>query len=161
MKGKRVVIVEPNELLREQTAEKLLQVDASITVTSIERLYTEGPWSEIIILDEYDLIVSKSSYFVQQVNILGLWQLRGKRVFAFSATSSASYERFVSNVIMQPKVLKFKSEYEYVHGTSPVVDPAVVATTDKNSLFQAITADLEKHFDQHPVIIIAEGEVRE
>ena len=54
---KKVVIVEPNEMLMRQTAEKLALVDYSITVTSIHRLYQEGPWHEVVILDEYDSIL--------------------------------------------------------------------------------------------------------
>ena len=55
--GKKVVVVEPNEMLMRQTAEKLALVDYNITVTSISRLYREGPWHEIVILDEYDNII--------------------------------------------------------------------------------------------------------
>jgi len=29
-------------------------VDFDITITSIRRLYEEGPWHEVVILDEYD-----------------------------------------------------------------------------------------------------------
>ena len=38
-KGKKVTVVEPNELLRMQTAEKLAVVDYAITITSIDLLY--------------------------------------------------------------------------------------------------------------------------
>jgi hypothetical protein len=55
--GKKVVVVEPNEMLMRQTAEKLALVDYNITVTSISRLYREGPCHEIVILDEYDNII--------------------------------------------------------------------------------------------------------
>lgn len=56
--GKKVVVVEPNELLCMQTTEKLAVVDYGITVTSIDRLYLEGPWHEVMILNEYDLIIN-------------------------------------------------------------------------------------------------------
>jgi len=55
---KKVLVVEPNELLRAQTAEKLVVIDYGITVTSIDRLYVDGPWHEVIIINEYDLIVN-------------------------------------------------------------------------------------------------------
>ena len=61
---KKVTVVEPNELLRMQTAEKLAVVDYAITITSIDLLYQEGPWNEVIILNEYDLIVNDSPYKV-------------------------------------------------------------------------------------------------
>ena len=62
--GKKVTVVEPNVLLRMQTAEKLAVVDYAITITSIDLLYQEGPWNEVIILNEYDLIVNDSPYKV-------------------------------------------------------------------------------------------------
>lgn len=60
--GKKVVVVEPNEMLAQQTAQKLALVDFDITITSIRRLYEEGPWHEVVILDEYDQIIEKSSF---------------------------------------------------------------------------------------------------
>ena len=110
--GKKVVVVEPNEMLMRQTAEKLALVDYSITVTSIQRLYKEGPWHEVVILNEYDNILLGAPYLVQKQGVKGIWQLKGKKVFAFSATSSVSHERLVNNCVARPKILKFKSEYE-------------------------------------------------
>lgn len=81
------------------------------------------------------------------MGIKGLWALRGKKVIAFSATSSTSYERFMGNVVKQPVVVKFKSEYELVHHTSPIADPAVVACNTEAEVRQALKVDLDKHFD--------------
>jgi hypothetical protein len=155
---KRVVVVEPNELLCAQTAEKLAVVDYGITVTSISKLYVEGPWHDVIILNEYDLIVNQSSYLVQQLGVKGLWSLRGRKVIAFSATSSTSHERLINNCITIPTVLKFKSEYEMVKGSSPVTDPTVVTCANWNALEAALIRDLDKHYDQHPVIVVFEGQ---
>jgi hypothetical protein len=82
------VVVEPNDLLCQQTAEKLNVVDYAITVTTIKRLFEEGPWHEIIIINEFDVIFSQSPYVVQAGIVKGIWQFRGRKVFAFSATSS-------------------------------------------------------------------------
>ena len=117
------MVVEPNDLLCQQTAEKLNVVDYAITVTTIKRLFEEGPWHEIIIINEFDIIFSQSPYVVQAGIVKGIWQFRERKVFAFSATSSVPHERLVNNVIGMPKVLKFKSEYELVHGSSPIADP--------------------------------------
>jgi hypothetical protein len=62
--------------------------------------------------------------------VRGLWQLRDRKVFAFSATSSIPYERLVNNCITSATSLKFKSEYELVHGTSPVTDPTIIPCSD-------------------------------
>ena len=95
-----------------QAAEKLGLVDYSITITSIQRLYEEAPWHEEIILDEYDSIMQSSPYLAMQQGMRGVWELRGKKMFEFSATSSPSNDRLVNNYIAKPKVLKFKSEFE-------------------------------------------------
>jgi hypothetical protein len=105
-------------------------VDFGITITSIERLYQEGPWHEVVILNEYDHIIHQSPYYVQQQVVRGLWQLRDRKVSAFSATSSIPYERLVNNCITSATSLKFKSEYELVHGTSPVTDPTIIPCSD-------------------------------
>lgn len=52
--------------------------------------------------------------------ITGIWQFKGKKVIAFSATSSIPIERFVNNCIARPFILKFPSEYELIHGISPI-----------------------------------------
>lgn len=48
-------------------------VDYGISVTSIERLYLEGPLHDVIILNEYDLIANQSPYLIQQSGLKGLW----------------------------------------------------------------------------------------
>lgn len=116
----KVAVVEPTEILKSQTAEKLTLVHAHIAVTSIEDFYEEGPKRDVIILDEYDTIVQEWPFVVGQQNINGLWTLKGKKVIAFSATSTPSIERVVSNNITKPTVIKFKSEYEMVSGSSPI-----------------------------------------
>lgn len=52
------------------------------------------------------------------------------------------------------KVLKFKSEYEMMHGSSPVSDPTIVTFKDRNLLLDTVLADLDKYFEKAPVILI-------
>ena len=156
--GLSVTVVEPNEHLRVQTTEKLAVVDYGIAVTSIDMLYREGPWGQVMILNEYDMIATDRPYSVQQQGIQGLWQLKGKQVFAFSATSSASYERLLTNCVARPTVLKFKSEYELVHGSSPIADATIVPVADTASMLTALEVDLCRFYDQRPVIIISSKE---
>ena len=54
LQGKNVTIVEPNETLRYQTAEKLGLVDFGITVITIDQYYEYGSEDNIIMLNEYD-----------------------------------------------------------------------------------------------------------
>ena len=61
--GKQVTVVEPNELLRVQTAEKVGFVHFGISVTTIDALYQEGrPWGEVLILNNYDTIIYDVPY---------------------------------------------------------------------------------------------------
>lgn len=159
--GKKVIVVEPNDALMKQTAEKLALVDFAINITTIERLYEEGPWHDVIILDEFDSIFNNTPYLPHQQGIKGLWQFKGRKVFGFSATTSTSYERLVSNCIERPVTLKFKSEYKLVHGASPVTDPAVIQCEDTSKLLIHVSGDLIKLYDTHPVIIILNEGQRE
>ena len=79
-------------------------------------------------------------------------------MFAFSATSTASYERLLSNCVARLTVLKFKSEYELVHGSSPIADATIVPVADTASMLTALEVDLCRFYDQRPVIIISSKE---
>ena len=158
--GKKVVVVEPNEMLAEQTGEKLALVDFGITVTSIGRFYLEGPWHEVVILDEYDCILEGSSHLALPSGVRGLWQLRDKQVLAFSATSSLSHERLFGSCIGRPKVLAFKSEFEMLHGANPIAEAGVVVCQDALKLQQQLQADLEKHYEAKPVIVVIDEDQR-
>ena len=100
--GKKVAVVEPTEELRLQTIEKLGVIDYSIFVLSLDSYYMTGGACEIVIINEYDLLVASKPFSVAGDVINGLWQLRGKRVFAFSATSCTPIERMVGNCISIP-----------------------------------------------------------
>ena len=89
----------------------------------MQNLFEEPIVADVILLNEYDLIVSEHPFEIRQKCIRGLWELKNRRVFAFSATSSPSHERLLNACICEPLVLTFKSEYEMVRGTSPNVDP--------------------------------------
>jgi hypothetical protein len=156
LQEKRVLIVEPNEQLNEQTACKVVTVDDAISIISINRLYQEGAKYDVVILNEYDQIVNDHSFGIYNNVIKGLWIFREVKVFAFSATSSASYERFIGNCIVKPKVLTFKSEYEQVHGKSPIVEPKLVTAADEKQLISLIEEDIVKIYEKQPIIIILE-----
>ena len=99
MRDQKVTVVEPSDILQQQTALKLSNVDFRIDVTTIKRLYEDGGRADVIILNEYDQIINESSYLPRQTGLKGLWELKGRKVFAFSATSSLSHERLLSNCI--------------------------------------------------------------
>ncbi len=128
--GKKITVIEPNETLKNQTAEKLTQVHANIAVSTIEEFYDEGSKRDVIILDEYDSIVQDYPYAFTNQSINGLWNLKGRKVIAFSATSTPSIERVIANNVTKPTVIKFLSEYEMVNGTSPIQDAIIEAVAD-------------------------------
>ena len=112
-------------------------------------------------MDEYDSILQSSPYLVMQQGMRGVWQLRGKKVFAFSATSSPSHERLVNNCIVKPKVLKFKSEFELANGSNPITEAAAVQCETKDALLSQLKLDIEKHYDNHPIVMVLDQDQRE
>ena len=107
-------------MLRTQTSEKLGFVDFRITVLSIDQYYEQGSQDDIIILNEYDQLIDQNLYSTLNGSLVGLWSLKHKKVYAFTATSSKAYERFTINCIGDCATLQFKSEYEMIHGVAPV-----------------------------------------
>ena len=87
---------------------------------TIDQFYQYGSNDDILIIDEYDEIMNKNIYGIYNDIINGVWLLRGRNVFAFSATSSVPIERFVFKTISAPLKISFKSEYEFINGTSPL-----------------------------------------
>jgi hypothetical protein len=70
------------------------------------------------------------------------------------------YERLVNNCVAKPTVLKFKSEYELIHGVSPVADPTILACTDQQMLMTSLEADINKHYEHKPIVVIVDDEQR-
>lgn len=95
-------------------------LDFGITVDTLENFYEMPTADHIYLLDEFDHMLLNQSYKVVDKKLQGLWNFAKRNVIAFTATSSPTVERFASNIIGQPTVLKFLSSYELAHGTSPV-----------------------------------------
>jgi len=66
-------VIEPNDMLAKQSAEKLALADYDITITSMSRFYQEGPWHDVVILDEYDYILENHAYLASLQSVKGLW----------------------------------------------------------------------------------------
>lgn len=90
---------------------------------TLSEFYEYGSEADIIIMNEYDMVVSEKPYDIREGSLVGIWNLKQKRVIAFTATTSAIYERLVNNCIGRPKIIKFKSEFEIRMGVSPVQEP--------------------------------------
>lgn len=118
--GLSVTILEPNEALKTQTAEKVCGLDFGITVDTLDNYYEMPSQDFIYILDEFDHMVMKEPYKVTNDKVNGLWNFAKKNVIAFTATTSNVVERFATTLIDEPLVLNFVSSYELATGTSPV-----------------------------------------
>lgn len=75
-------------------------------------------------------------------------------MIAFSATSTLSIERVISNNVVLPKVIKFQSEYEMVNGASPIQDAIIERVTSKEEVITKALDIVVTHFDMKPIIII-------
>jgi hypothetical protein len=129
-----VTIIEPNETLKIQTGEMLGLVDFGITIVTMDWFYQHGSRDDIIIINEYDMILDNQYYTINNNAITGVWSLKNFKVIAFSATTSTSLERYVNNCISRPTVLKFTSEYELIHGTTSIQDGHIIACGSRKNM---------------------------
>jgi hypothetical protein len=88
--------------------------------------------------------------------LTGLWALKMKTVIAFTATTSPAHERVVHNCIAPPLVLRFSSEYELIHGISPVQSPNIITCKDESTMFSILATDIDKMYDRKPIIVVYE-----
>ena len=91
-----------------------------LSITTISQFYETPLKDEVIVMDEYDQIVTRHAFHVAASGISGLWAFANRRMYAFSASSNRGVERIMYNVVERPQVLSFKSEYELIHGISAV-----------------------------------------
>ena len=116
--------------------------------------YKFGTSHENVIINEYDAIINESPYSIQQTKLTGIWALREKKVIAFTATTSLSYERLIHNCISPPLTLRFQSEYELINGVSPVQLPNISTFTEESLMLQSLASDIESLYEKKPIIII-------
>ena len=79
-------------------------------------------------------------------------------MIAFSATSVPEVERLVNNCITEPKFLKFVSEYELIHGSSPIQEGHIVPCGSFEKVIAAVEAEIEQQYDLRPIIIVANSD---
>jgi hypothetical protein len=128
--GQKVAVIEPNQALMLQTSELLGHVHYAISYLTLEDYYKGGAPEDVLILDEYDSMVVEQPYLVYNTAVRGLWSLRGRKVFAFSATSTSAIENFIARCITVPAIHHRQSEYELVNKTSPILDGKIRTCSD-------------------------------
>lgn len=91
--------------------------------------------------------------FTINEKLTGFWKLQTANTIFFSATTSVTYERFVSQYLSPICCLKFKSEYEIIHGVSPTGAGTIKTCVDEVQLWDIFKDDLVKHSEQQPIVI--------
>jgi superfamily II DNA or RNA helicase len=66
-RGTKVVIVEPNDMLRVQTKEYFIGLSEDIEVVTIDWFYNFPMKHEVVIVNEFDHIVETKCYFVSDL----------------------------------------------------------------------------------------------
>jgi hypothetical protein len=105
-------------------------------------------------LDEYDTLIDDYPYGVYNSQVRGLWLLKERKVYAFTATSSLSYERLISNCIVKPKALIFQSEYEMINGVSPISTPIIQNCGSPEKVLVTLKEDITHYHEIKPIIVI-------
>lgn len=100
------------------------------------------------------MILQQFPYMLRDINITGLWSFKDKKVFAFTASSSIIYEKFINNCINKPKVLKFKSQYEFIHGITPIQEATHVNYKNEEELYIKLSSHIERMYKTKPLLII-------
>ena len=77
-------------------------------------------------------------------------------MFAFSATSSKSVERLVFKTLSMPKKLTFISEYEFIHGISPLQEGHIIPCGSFDNVLGRLKDEMIKTYDSKPLIVISE-----
>jgi hypothetical protein len=124
-------------------------------------MFLYGVKDPILILDEFDVLIDEHPYMVNNGTLNGIWQLRDKKVIAFSATSSVAHERLVNSIIGRPLTLKFKSEYELVHGVTPIQDASIKSCGSTEAVIKQLQDDIIRYYDKKPIIVICDNDLLE
>ena len=79
-------------------------------------------------------------------------------MFAFSATSSISYEKLILKCIVKPLALEFKSEYELIYEVSAISIPTIQNCSTPDQLLLTLYKGILKFYESKPIIVIHEKE---
>ena len=96
-------------------------------------------------------------------NLYSIWIERAAQVleslkWSSTTVSSAFYEKLLTNCVARLTVLKFKSEFELVYGSSSIADATIVPVADTALMLTALERDLSRFYDLRSVIIISSKE---
>jgi hypothetical protein len=92
----------------------------------------------------------RSSYVIN-----GIWDLGNARnIFAFTATPSNGVDRLTKKLFdCEPKVFKFKSEYEFVTGKDPINTSIICDSSDEaDKILNLMCEEIASLYSTTPVI---------
>jgi hypothetical protein len=73
-----------------------------------------------------------------------------------TATSNRGLEAILHDIVDSPVVMKFPSEYELIHKVSPAEGSEIKVCSDKQIMMESLEDDIASHYDEDPIIIIAD-----
>ena len=140
--GKNVTIIEPNEILAAQTTELIGGLDHNLTITSISSFYEIPNKDEVLIVNEYHHIVQESPFCIANNTLAGLWNMCNRTVFFCTATSNKRLEKIIFQVVGNPVVMQFPSEYELMYKVSPIEGGKIKTCSSKAAMFESLEDDI-------------------
>ncbi|KEJ82779.1 hypothetical protein OXYTRIMIC_244 [Oxytricha trifallax] len=155
--GKKVVIIVPDQILKLQTQKFLQPLGIQLQIETIENFYKQKKTYDIMIIDEFDHITWKYPYYYHEGKMYGVWDLGLTRSYMFSATCDQGILRVLAQVCIQPKVLKFKSEYEILNDLSQDQGGDIIVCANADERLQKIKKEIEECGHSVPLIIFCNG----
>ena len=61
--------------------------------------------NSILVIDEVDMMIEEESYFIDEHDIKGLWDMKGARVFGFSTKYSSALDKLSETLIGFPNLV--------------------------------------------------------
>jgi hypothetical protein len=137
-KEKTLAIV-PTKSLKSQMQvlfDKLGFINIEI-ITRAEYYANPGRYQQkLVFIDEYDETMVEAPYDVKSAYVInGIWDLKnGPKIYAFTATPSSGVDRLTAKIFNHdPRVFKYKSEYEFVTNKDPVNTSIICDSSDDSS----------------------------
>lgn len=120
--------------------------------------------NKLVILDEADKILKKYPLYVSAMNrMYGLWQLKERRVIAFTATLSEDARVFIEqnliNSSTELKINQFESMYTFLNNKPQIVD-RIVPCADVKAMEAQLIKNIYEYYGKQPLICIVTDELK-
>ncbi|KEJ82479.1 hypothetical protein OXYTRIMIC_473 [Oxytricha trifallax] len=154
--GKKVVILVPEKILKMQTQKFLQPLGIQLQIETIENFYITKRQYDILIVDEFDRITWKHPFYCHDGKLQGIWDIGLTRSYMFSTTCDQGIQRVLAQVCIRPKILKFKSEYEYLHELRQDQVGDVIVCSSAEDKLSKIKTEIQERGQALPYIIFCD-----